>query len=198
MATTKTWQVAVVLLTLQARGADSRLTFNEGALAAWAPALRSVSAARAAIDAMARTKLIELAPEVGVADTAPLRYRLTSAGCEAVQGARKLLPSLHKAAHGPMTPADQVEPFAGRLWKLLCIRKVLTAEEAANLLLDAGQDVSRARTRASELLLAWSRQCPLAIQVSDKRVKGAKRYGLMVDLGPTPPDLRGKGRSRAL
>ncbi|KTT21885.1 hypothetical protein NS331_11010 [Pseudacidovorax intermedius] len=114
-----------------------------------------------------------------------------------MRGAKKLLPSLHKAAHGPMTPADQVEPFAGRLWKLLCIRKVLTAEEAANLLVDAGQDVGRARTRASELLLAWSRQCPLAIQPSDRRIKGAKRYGLMVDLGPTPPDIRAKARSRA-
>lgn len=198
MATVKIWQVTVVLLTLQTREADSSLTFNEGALAAWVPALRGTSAARAAIHAMLRHKLIELAPQAGAPHTAPLQYRLTPAGCEAVQGAKKLLRTLHKAAHGPMTPADQVEPFAGRLWRLLCIRKVLTAEEAANLLLDAGEDVGRARTRASELLLAWSRQCPLAIQVSDKRIKGAKRYGLTVDLGPTPPDLRAKEKGRAL
>ncbi|QNK70262.1 hypothetical protein [Variovorax sp. PAMC26660] len=80
------------------------------------------------------------------------------------------------------------DPFATRLWNLLRIRRALTADEAAALLLaDTDDDLALGRRQAGALMLSWSRQCPQAVRVDARRVDGLKRYALLRDIGATPP-----------
>lgn len=98
------------------------------------------------------------------------------------------------------TPAEPMvgdgTPFAERLWRLLRIRRALTADEAASLLADAGDDVTEARRQAGALMLSWSRQCPKDVRVGARRVEGLKRYVLQRDVGATPPQrIAGEGHN---
>lgn len=89
------------------------------------------------------------------------------------------------------TPAEPMAadgaPFADRLWRLLRIRRALTADEAASLLADADDDVAEARRQAGALMLSWSRQRPKDVRIGARRVDGLKRYVLQRDVGATPP-----------
>ncbi|QFZ82848.1 hypothetical protein GFK26_08790 [Variovorax paradoxus] len=89
------------------------------------------------------------------------------------------------------TPAEPMAadgaPFADRLWRLLRIRRALTADEAASLLVDADDDVAEARRQAGALMLSWSRQRPKDVRIGARRVDGLKRYVLQRDVGATPP-----------
>ncbi|WP_454905906.1 hypothetical protein [Variovorax gossypii] len=89
------------------------------------------------------------------------------------------------------------DPFATRLWNLLRIRRALTADEAAALLLtdaQADEDIALGRRQAGALMLSWSRQCPQAVRMDARRVDGLKRYALLRDIGATPPAPRGEAR----
>lgn len=99
-----------------------------------------------------------------------------------------------EAAAPPPPPDDTAAPMAGdgapfaeRLWRLLRIRRALTADEAASLLADAGDDVAEARRQAGALMLSWSRQRPKDVRIGARRVDGLKRYVLQRDVGATPP-----------
>lgn len=89
------------------------------------------------------------------------------------------------------TPAEPMAgdgaPFAERLWRLLRIRRALTADEAASLLADADDDVAETRRQAGALMLSWSRQRPKDVRIGARRVDGLKRYVLQRDVGATPP-----------
>lgn len=93
----------------------------------------------------------------------------------------------------PNAQVRSADPFATRLWNLLRIRRALTADEAAALLLNDGaqadDDIALGRRQAGALLLSWSRQCPRAVRVDARRVDGMKRYALLRDIGATPPPL---------
>lgn len=85
----------------------------------------------------------------------------------------------------------QADPFARRVWALLRARGQLTAPQAAELLANAEDgDADRVRDRVARLLRAWCCVHPHAIQTSAKRVAGAKRYVLLVDLGPQVPAVK--------
>lgn len=86
------------------------------------------------------------------------------------------------------------DPFADRLWNLLRIRRALTADEAAALLIGADDDFAQSRRQAGALMLSWSRQCPRAVRVDARRVDGLKRYALLRDIGATPPAPLGEAR----
>jgi hypothetical protein len=94
----------------------------------------------------------------------------------------------------PDAQVRTADPFATRLWNLLRIRRALTADEAAALLLDADRDIAQDRRQAGALMLSWSRQCPQAVRVDARRVDGQKRYALLRDIGATPPTPRGEAR----
>jgi len=94
----------------------------------------------------------------------------------------------------PDAEVRDADPFATRLWNLLRIRRALTADEAAALLVDAGGDIALDRRQAGALMLSWSRQCPQAVRVDARRVDGLKRYALLRDIGATPPAPRGEMR----
>lgn len=100
-------------------------------------------------------------------------------------------------ATAPDAQVRDADPFATRLWNLLRIRRALTADEAAALLLadaEADEDIAQGRRQAGALMLSWSRQCPQAVRVDARRVDGLKRYALLRDIGATPPAPRGEAR----
>ena len=106
-----------------------------------------------------------------------------------------------EAAQAETTAPDaqvrEADPFATRLWNLLRIRRALTADEAAALLLadaEADEDIAQGRRQAGALMLSWSRQCPQAVRMDARRVDGLKRYALLRDIGATPPAPRGEAR----
>lgn len=110
---------------------------------------------------------------------------------EAQRGAIAAPDAAFDAQDDAAASAADADPFATRLWRLLRTRRALTADEAAELLVDTNDDLAQARRRAGALLLTWSRQCPKAIRIGAKRVDGLKRYALQRDIGATPPAARG-------
>ena len=100
-------------------------------------------------------------------------------------------------ATAPDAQVREADPFATRLWNLLRIRRALTADEAAALLLadaEADEDIAQGLLQAGALMLSWSRQCPQAVRMDARRVDGLKRYALLRDIGATPPAPRGEAR----
>lgn len=120
-------------------------------------------------------------------------YALTSPGIEAARAAVAETQQALRAEVRPTAAArSTVTPFAARLWALLRARRVLSAVEAVNVLLDACDEATfnRARAQAARWLLTWSRHHPEHVQVSQCRRGGALLYVLVQDLGVTPPPDR--------
>ncbi|MFE8644148.1 hypothetical protein ACFX58_03575 [Sphingomonas sp. NCPPB 2930] len=194
----RAWFVGAALIALGMHRANDMATqFTQYDLAQWIPAYRGPDTAIMAIKALLNSKLIEGEPcGLGHVTRRSRSYRLTTEGVAAARSALHSDKTLHPAAYGSAAkPAGPVDPFAQRLWSLLRIRRALTADDAASTLVDAGDDVARARRKAGELLLAWSRICPPPVQVSAKRVDGFKRYVLVVDLGLLPPAISARSRA---
>lgn len=97
------------------------------------------------------------------------RWRLTPAGRAAVRA------------------AAATDSFEHRVWRLLRIRSVLTASDAAECLVDAGGDVTRAERAAVQILARWHRLAPSVVGVSVRQVGGQRRYVLVRDIGELPP-----------
>lgn len=193
------WFVGAALIALgQHRANATQEPFTAADMVRWVPAFPRVQAAMLAIKVLLNHRYLEpaLTPLRTGDVLVPPSWYLTADGAIAATAAYQENSKLPAVAYGPMTPAAEVDPFAARLWSLLRIRKALTSDEAASLLVDAGDNVDRARKKAGALLLAWSRRCPQAVRVSARRMDGCKRYVLVTDVGPTPPDL-GKGATRA-
>ena len=108
-------------------------------------------------------------------------WRVTELGVQAVQAAKDAMPS---------SPGPDIRMLSTRLWNLLRIRRMLTAEEAAETLVDAEDDFAAQRKRIAALLLDWSRAAPKAVKVAQKRDAGRIRYVLSEDLGRWPPPTR--------
>lgn len=117
-------------------------------------------------------------------------YRLTEAGRARVARAKTEAASERRAAR-----LDEPTVFRDRLWSLLRIRQALTANEAAAVLIDAGDDVDRAERHARELLQHWHAVAPSAIAVSARKIAGRSRYVLLRDQ-VTPPTAHGIGGGR--
>lgn len=107
------------------------------------------------------------------------QWRMTATGLQAAQAA------LLATTDGP----DQ-QALATRVWNLLRIRKHLTAFDAAQTLVDAGDDFDAQVRRIGALLLAWSRHAPATVSVAKKREAGRLRYVMTCDLGRWPPPAR--------
>ncbi|KLN57640.1 hypothetical protein VPARA_11530 [Variovorax paradoxus] len=185
------WFVGAALIALgQHRAGDTTTPFSAADLARWVPAYPKPSTPMLAIKVLTTHEYVTQVPLTGFPPPCirPVNYwLLTPAGAEAAKAALQSDRALHPAAYGANTPQAAVDPFALRVWSLLRIRKALTADEAASLLSDAGDDIPATRSQIGALLLAWSRSAPKAVQISAKRVNGFKRYVLLIDLGSSPP-----------
>ena len=104
-------------------------------------------------------------------------YRVTPAGMQAAQVALRCMPG------GPVPDCNELET---RLWNLMRIRRRLTAEEAAQTLVDADTDFVAKKKRIGALLAAWAKFAPTAVTTGMKREAGHIRYVLTEDWGRWP------------
>jgi len=201
MARQPHWYVAVALVALGKHlPGDTKTPFNAADLARWVSTYPKPATAMLAINSLVRVEYLVRVPEATVhsAFLTPIcSWRLTAAGAEAAAAALKTDRAVNPAAYGGITPGAPIDPLAARLWSLLRIRRALTADEAASVLTDAGDDIAAARSQLGTLLLAWSRRFPEALQISKKRMGKFKRFVLLVDLGGTPPPIRAKKVTKA-
>ena len=178
------WVTSVVLRALVGLAPKSGDQFATEALAQATPNLGAVRRQRAV------KKLLDLgfiAYRRKLAGTVTRSiYTVTADGAAAIQS----------AAQGAMLMAGQRSPrpvaagsLRARLWHLVRIRKVIMADEAVQLLADAGDPayVSK-RNKANECLRAWAANGVL--QLGAKRgPRGQKQYVLVADPGPAVPTL---------
>lgn len=179
------WPTSVVLRALVQLAPKAGDKFTLPALAATTPVLRAVRRQRAI------TKLLGLGyisyRRVLVDGANQSVYTVTADGAAAIAAAGQgamLMPG----AHQPKAAAPGT--LRARLWALVRIRKVLGAEEAVQLLADAGDPayISK-RNKANECLRRWHQAGVL--QVSGQvGPKGQKRYVLVADPGPAVPPFK--------
>ncbi len=123
----------------------------------------------------ARRKLIKL----------DARWRLTAKG---VGTCRAVAQSLPNAA--PPNP----NALSTKVWKMLGELRVLTAEKAAEVLIDASsRDFASAQRQISGYLRAWSRNVPDVVVVGAKVKGGHTRYVMVKEGGIHPPPTKSTG-----
>ena len=87
--------------------------------------------------------------------------------------------------------APDVGALSTRLWNLLRIRRHLTATEAAETLVDTGDNFNAQTKRIGALLAAWAKYAPKVVSAAKKREAGGRiRYILELDIGRWPPPSR--------
>jgi hypothetical protein len=109
------------------------------------------------------------------------RWFVTPLGLQAAQAALRATPA---------GPAPDTKALATCLWNLLRIRKRITAADAAQTLVDAGDAFDAQVRRIGTLLAAWARHAPKAVAVAQKREAERIRYVLVQDVGRWPPPSR--------
>lgn len=176
------WVTSIVLRALVQLAPKKGDKFTTAALATVTPDLTAVRRQRAITKLLGLQFITYKRHLVGPATQSV--YTVTAEGAAAIgavgQGAM-LMAGPHRPRPG------QPETFRARLWALLRIRKVLGAEEAVQLLIDAGDPkyISK-RGRANEYLRRWqmAKVVELSAQVGPR---GQKRYVLVTDPGPAVP-----------
>lgn len=176
------WFIGAALLALGRHVSSIQRVFTSGDLRAWEPAFATAPGmATMALTRLQNHNMIE--PEradlPSTAVRVEQRWRLTPKGLATCRAVAQAQPGVVPDATALTT----------RLWNLLRIRRTLTSEEAASLLVDAGggDDLARTQRSVSGYLRAWAILVPQAVQLSAKRVGGYKRYVLVQDTGIHPP-----------
>ena len=168
--------------------------FTASELLEWAPELRTQRTARMACEAMQRGGLLTgepaaTAPDVRRPTNPVFLWSLTPDGVTACKAAQQEQASQARSVATKEHNAQRAHPGAlrNRAWALLRIRQALTAQEAAGVLADAGDDVGGMERVLGKYLLQWEQARPDAIQVSARRINRFKRYVLVKDIGNLPP-----------
>lgn len=179
------WFVGAALAALGANLRNTTREFTASELAGWAPDFaKTPGNAGLALERLVRHELVEQldgSPEK--AARGPIRikhYVLTPRGLATCRAAAQ-------AVHD-VPPPDPMA-LTTRLWNLLRMRRKLTSDEAASLLVDAGSDEVMESTRhtLAGYLKTWAQVAPDVVQVSARRVGGFKAYVLLKDTGIHPP-----------
>lgn len=123
-------------------------------------------------------------PKTRMGKTDTTAWALTALGWQAAQAAWRSMPG------GPLPDMRALDV---RLWNLLRIRRRLTADEAAQTLIDAAApDWHLEKQRIAARLAAWAKHAPKAVCRGAKREAGQVRFVLCEggDLGRWPPPAR--------
>ncbi|WP_293222263.1 hypothetical protein [Ottowia sp.] len=138
--------------------------------------------AEAALQTLWRHGFVAPASKPHVVPRSTRYWVVTFEGVHAAQAALLALPD---------APGPDVQSLSVRLWNLLRIRRRLTAMEAAQTLIDAGDDFAMQTRRIAAQLAAWARHSPTIVVVAGKRESGRHlRYVLLNDLGRWPAPSR--------
>lgn len=176
-----TWSVARSLIAL-GRNVKGTKPFTEAQLSQWASDAHtdfSIGAAGIALSRMRIQNWVEGFEAGRIRQGSFVQWRLTHLGLQAVEAAMQTCPDA--------SPPDPAE-MSVRLWNLLRIRRRLTADEAAETLVDAGDgSYPAAKKRIGALLAAWVKHSPKVVATAQKRESGRIRYVLLQDIGRWPP-----------
>lgn len=188
------WFMPIVLAVLGRVRCRKPRPFTAAELLEWAPELRTPRTARTACEAMQRGGLLTAAPAPATPGvrrpTNPvLLWSLTPDGVVACKAAQHEQASQARSVTTTQRNIQRVLPGAlrNRAWALLRIRKALTAQDAASVLADAGDDVTRMERVLGQYLIQWAKARPDAIEVSARKINRFKRYVLVKDIGNLPP-----------
>ena len=174
------WYLAVALRSVGQRVRLVGATFSAHKLVAWTPefANQADEAERWAQAALKMMRRCGYAEAVG-----PVSWRMTPAGWALARAVAQSWPGA-RVARAHALPA--------RLWALLRIRRQVSSEEAASVLLDAGtRHYKEAQRRIAVYLRGWSQTVPHAVVAVRQGAAECKRYVLLRDLGRCPPPWRG-------
>lgn len=184
------WVTSIALRALGQLAPKKGDTFTADALAIHTPEL-SAARRRRAITKLLGLQFIAYKRHL-VGQAALSIYTVTADGAAAIAAAGQgamLMPGAQLAK--PAAPGS----LRARLWALVRIRKVLGADEAVQLLADAGDPayISK-RNKANECLRRW--QLAGVLQLSAQvGPKGQKRYVLVTDPGPAVPLFKLRGQA---
>lgn len=177
---------ALAALGSKGRATSGMLPWTPPELQQWAAMPKAMTARLAAC------WLVEAGMAVHLPSSAPKRehghakFRLTMKGVDAAHTELARRAAQRKAQRRREKALDP-DGLPMKLWRLLRIRTVLTAADAAQCLVDAGDDVASTERAASQYLRRWHQLAPQAVALSAHRVGGQRRYVLQRDLGPQPP-----------
>lgn len=181
------WFVGAALCALGANVKTTTREFTPTDLAAWAPDFgKAPGNAELAMERLVRHEMVVAASVLPDSKHGSLvrlkRYKLTPRGLATCRAAA--------AAQGSTQPDPAA--LSTRLWNLLRIRRKLTSDEAASVLVDAGSDEEMASTKRTlaTYLATWAKLAPDAVQPSVRRVNGCKAYVLVKDPGMHPPKTK--------
>lgn len=198
------WTTGAVLVALATHELGKGDTFNSGQLGKWVPQLKVLKRRRYATHKLlemgfvtAKNRFIDdrMVEQIG-------HYTITEAGAAAIQAAMAgIVPRSGPRGGHSVTRRPAPDSFVTRLWALFRARQILDSDTAASTLVDAGGDVEKARETASRYLNRWTKAG--VCQESAQRVnavgtsRGFKRYVLVNDCGPTPPDWTPRARAKS-
>lgn len=196
-AATVRWITAVVLATLADRQLGAGAEFTAPDLAQWTA--RELTPVQR-VYASSRLCALQFVTHSVVINHEHMRvdtYRITLAGAAAIAEAA----AGHVRKSGPKgtRKANPVDPsaLASRVWHLMRLRGKLDADEAAQLLCDAGDPQRFASTRDTiqRYLRRWMQagfltESAKRVGGEGPRSNGFKRYVMTRDNGPTPPAWR--------
>ncbi|MFE1573758.1 hypothetical protein ACFIQG_18350 [Comamonas odontotermitis] len=178
------WYVVPALAALARNVRSTNVSINAAQLSAWTEDDHIAfppGTAEMALSALQRMGWCAITSGRCRAKTAVNDYQVTAQGMHAAQAALRCMPD---------GPTPDVHELATRVWNLLRIRRRLTAEEAAETLVDADGEFAAKKKRIGALLAAWAKFAPKAVAVAQKREAGHIRYVLVNDLGRWPPPAR--------
>ena len=196
------WHTRDALLALYRERRDGKGVFTSADLRAWAPTFTGrPRAAQVALDHLQAAGLVRRVTTEALGEPARRqgehRYMVTPEGVIAARAAEAA--RLHAIRSEACTRGNRSRPrgaFTMKLWALLRLRQQLTPAEAAETLVDAGEDVTRATHTAGIYLGQWAKLCPQQIQVSKQRAQRFNRYIVVADPGPTPPVIPKASRAK--
>ncbi len=190
MKNAQPWFVVATLRAIGRHVHETTAPFSVAEVVSWDETLKGCEPkARLAIDRLLFHKMVVRHEPVRDSVLRPVitlepRWTLTPKG----------LGTCRSVARVHSTTRPDPKAMSTRLWSLLRVRRALTAEEAANTLIDAGtRDFTAAQRQIGSYLRAWSRLVPDVVKVSVKPVARAKRYVMVKDGGITPPPTKSTG-----
>lgn len=171
------WSVVPALIIIARNVKRSGAVVTAGQLSAWAESeefIFTLGNAEMSLRTLAEHKWCKLTTLRRHQKT----WQITPEGMHAARAALQTLPG---------TPGPDVKELSTRLWNLLRIRHRLTAEEAAETLVDADCNFAAEKKRIGAVFAAWAKFAPHCVTTALKRESGRVRYVLTEDLGRWPP-----------
>lgn len=194
------WVTAAALAALAKHAPKAGARFTNAELRAWLPKLSTAQRTNAS-SRLCKLGFITHHMEVIEGQRADV-YTVTDAGRVAIASAAK--GEVRKSGPKGTRRANPVKPDAlvTRLWNLVRIRKIVDSESCALTLCDAGdQDFATVQANVRRYLRRWANANVLTEGAKrnpgDGNSNGTKRYVLLADPGPTPPQWRKAEEARA-